>query len=406
MPKRVILVPLIALAAASCALDGSCPVGESRRAVIGGIEDSDPVFDAVVGILVAGGENFCSGALIAPRTVVAYASCVRDHTPSEVVVIFGRSIADPTATIEALHIHVHPGNVPDDVFSPQLVVLQLAEAAPGGVAPIPPLPASPGISHADEGSPVTFIGLGATTPGGTDAGVRRKVDSPISRVCNEAADCGGWTGGFAVDLSSGGPCQGDGPGFIQRMGTLYLAGVNYASDENCSVEGYVTSMGAMESFLAGVFGSCAGASDCVTGFCAHEVCCDSTCVGECMRCDLPASPGLCAPVEDGTPCGGGVCTGGVCEEAPDEEGEADIDAEVEVDADMDDVPEIADDIADAASDAGCDPAACDETCRQMGGRYGQCVGTGSSSWCNCWYPDDDIHEEGCSCMLAGARRSQ
>jgi len=61
---------------------------------------------------------------------------------------------------------------------------------------------------------------------------------------------------------------------------------------------------------------CAGAPECVSGFCADDFCCDTACGGECEACDLTAEEGTCSPVPTATDpaaeCSGppvGVCDG-------------------------------------------------------------------------------------------------
>jgi cysteine-rich repeat protein len=39
---------------------------------------------------------------------------------------------------------------------------------------------------------------------------------------------------------------------------------------------------------------CSGIADCKSGFCSSGVCCNEPCDGQCIRCDLPDSPGICA----------------------------------------------------------------------------------------------------------------
>ncbi|MBW2452904.1 MAG: hypothetical protein JRI68_00240 [Deltaproteobacteria bacterium] len=61
---------------------------------------------------------------------------------------------------------------------------------------------------------------------------------------------------------------------------------------------------------------CVNGTECGSGICADEVCCDSECEGDCQQCDLEGSEGTCSPYEVLTPCGSappGVCDGsGAC----------------------------------------------------------------------------------------------
>ncbi len=70
-------------------------------------------------------------------------------------------------------------------------------------------------------------------------------------------------------------------------------------------------------------GSCKADADCLSGFCADGVCCDTACNGPCEACDLAGRLGTCTPTEDGSdpedecpPCW--VCDGGAqCRHAVD-----------------------------------------------------------------------------------------
>lgn len=67
--------------------------------------------------------------------------------------------------------------------------------------------------------------------------------------------------------------------------------------------------------------ACTGASQCASGLCVDEVCCNSSCTGQCQACNLPNSKGTCTAVTgqpvaprtacagDGTSCSG-KCNGG------------------------------------------------------------------------------------------------
>ena len=52
---------------------------------------------------------------------------------------------------------------------------------------------------------------------------------------------------------------------------------------------------------------CQNASECGTGFCAQGVCCDSTCDGQCLACNLQGKAGRCSAINEGS-CGA-ACDG-------------------------------------------------------------------------------------------------
>lgn len=70
---------------------------------------------------------------------------------------------------------------------------------------------------------------------------------------------------------------------------------------------------------------CDEATDCASNFCTDGVCCNSTCLGDCVACDVDGLEGTCSPVEAGDPddacdpddqtdaCRTGTCNGsGAC----------------------------------------------------------------------------------------------
>ena len=46
---------------------------------------------------------------------------------------------------------------------------------------------------------------------------------------------------------------------------------------------------------------CEAGSECVSGFCVDNVCCENACTGACRSCALASSPGRCMPVASGNP---------------------------------------------------------------------------------------------------------
>ena len=245
--RGFLLVPAL-LASVGCPAEDAAGPSVARFAILGGTPDTDPANDGVVGIFdLAGG--FCTGTLIGRRAVVMQAFCLHG-SPTDLSVLFGPSITTPTATVAVVDVVLHPDYDPGVSDSPQLAVALLATDPPAGVIPIPPLPAALGLTDADEGALLTFLGYGPTTPLGMDPGTRRTVDAPLTEVCVADTECGGRTDLVYVDLAAGGPCTSDGPGFLERGGTRYLAALFYASDENCAEFGIGLSIGAYESFLA------------------------------------------------------------------------------------------------------------------------------------------------------------
>jgi hypothetical protein len=53
--------------------------------------------------------------------------------------------------------------------------------------------------------------------------------------------------------------------------------------------------------------ACEANSDCLSGFCANNVCCNSACNGPCVACDQPARLGVCWPTDPGVKDPNGLC---------------------------------------------------------------------------------------------------
>jgi hypothetical protein len=63
--------------------------------------------------------------------------------------------------------------------------------------------------------------------------------------------------------------------------------------------------------------ACGLDADCVSGFCADGVCCETACLGPCRSCNQPSADGVCQPYRVGTDpereCGDSTCNGaGAC----------------------------------------------------------------------------------------------
>jgi len=256
--RTLFFFSLLAVTVGCAVADDQAP-GAAGFAILGGTIDTDHANDAVVAIYDSSG-GFCTGTLIAPRAVVMQAFCMRG-TAGDLSVLFGPSVMPtPDATIAVEEVVLHPDYDPGVYDSPQVAVAILSADAPAGIMPIPPLPEALALTDADEGSPLQFIGYGPTTRDGSDYGTRRTVAAPIAQVCNDGVECDGRTDLVYVDLATGGgPCTADGPGFIERGGTRYLAGLVYASDMDCTLQGIGSSLGAYQSFLDDVLGADADA---------------------------------------------------------------------------------------------------------------------------------------------------
>ncbi len=72
-------------------------------------------------------------------------------------------------------------------------------------------------------------------------------------------------------------------------------------------------------FFARVGTTCTTGDECPTGHCVDGFCCDSSCDGSCVACDLPGDEGVCslvtgAPRNDHTACEAPSCSGGTLDQ--------------------------------------------------------------------------------------------
>jgi hypothetical protein len=222
---------------------GAGPV--ARRGILGGVPDTD--HPAVAFTLDEASGTSCSGALIAPRLVALPSFC--DTGAGQLRIFFGQDVSSGEGSIGVTELVVHPEADPGVSDSPLIAIAELEEDAPDGVTPIPVLPEALGLTDADEDTTATFVGYGVTRPEGGGEGVRRQVEAPIVDVCAEGGTCELATAGhFVVDSTGGGPCSGDGPAYIDREATEYLAGLTIYGEPGCATS-WVLALSSQHAFI-------------------------------------------------------------------------------------------------------------------------------------------------------------
>jgi hypothetical protein len=91
-----------------------------------------------------------------------------------------------------------------------------------------------------------------------------------------------------------------------------LCATSCANDAGCDVDAYCDAAGHCAADQA-LGQACAAGSQCTSGLCVDDVCCNSTCTGTCQSCDLAGSAGTCTQVPDGSDpdaeCPGVTCLG-------------------------------------------------------------------------------------------------
>jgi MYXO-CTERM domain-containing protein len=302
----------------ACGVDGDRVFQRDRKCIMYGDPDNSPEHMAVVALSL--GSSMCSGTLVSSEVILTAAHCADNVSTSWVDVYFGSYMNNPDHTRSVSEKWVHPQwsmmTTTNDV-----AMFRLSQPAPASITPIPFLPHAIGITDADIGQPLEFVGFGQTETGQT--GRKMQVFNNLDWICTSSGGCSLPGGNHASqnticeDQDPGGACFGDsgGPAFIVRSGQEYVAGITSYGDENCREYGCFTKVDEFEAeiadFVGGIIGSvCTDDLFCLSGFCVDGVCCDSACPGECDACNLPGMLGYCNSAPDGTACpNGDACDG-------------------------------------------------------------------------------------------------
>ena len=249
-------VLFLGLAIVSCGEQSRRELVATGRPIVGGTSDTNPAHMATVAITNQPGSYFCSGTLITESVVLTAAHCLEDYwgnpvDPSTLQVFFGDNAYGAGEYRQVSEGIQHP-QWNRQALSRDIALLRLASVAPAGIAPIPYLPASQGLTQADVGTTVDFSGFGLTE-NNTD-GQKLHVQNTIDVVCDDAAGC--WNNqvvqyAMGYDETPGGPCSGDsgGPAYIMRGGTEYVAGITSYGDQNCESFGVSTMADRYASFI-------------------------------------------------------------------------------------------------------------------------------------------------------------
>ncbi len=306
-----------------------------HQPILNGDRDTSQAHMAVVLVYMNG--SMCTGTLIAPRTILTAGHCLDGQSTSSVTVGFGTYTSSwgggDLDWINSEELKVHPQYDLGGGYSPpknDVALIRLASDAPRGISLIPHLPHALGVTNADIGSNLEFVGFGQTETGST--GTKMTVTEELDWVCVDNYGCyyGGVRAGqytIGQDQVPGGICSGDsgGPALIVRNGQEYVAGIASYTDQGCKSFGFSTKADEFESFInefAGVTGelgdACASDQLCASGHCADGVCCSTACDDQCSACNL-SQPGSCLPKAEGAVCpdanlcnGTETCQAGVC----------------------------------------------------------------------------------------------
>lgn len=224
MVHRSLRTALVAAVAAST-------VATTAFAVTGSTPDGDA--HPYAGALFLDGSVRCSGVLIAPTIFATAGHCGDDG--SRVAVSFAERLDDGGSLLGGT-LQVDPARKAD------LAVVVLDRPAPVAPASLPHAGAAAGLA---KGTTVTTVGYGYSSRAADGSlvydGLRRRADSPVTRVTKST---------LVLSTRAAGPCLGDSGG-PQLAGDTALS-VTSAGSKDCSgqAEAYRLDTAAARGFLA------------------------------------------------------------------------------------------------------------------------------------------------------------
>ena len=228
----------LALTLAACA----APVGDDEaardeaEATTSAIVGGEPTSGfAAVGALTRGGSPFCTGTVVARRTVVTAAHCLEGLRASSIRFALGPNGFAPQASLRVARAVPHP-QYDRRRLTNDIGVLVLAEDAPVAL--------NASMDRSWVGRELAFVGYGATNGfTGRGGGFKRVVTIPVAQVGSTA---------FAYVDRARNTCFGDsgGPALTaDESGAPVLVGVTSYGDETCSAYGVDTRVDAYRGFI-------------------------------------------------------------------------------------------------------------------------------------------------------------
>jgi V8-like Glu-specific endopeptidase len=318
-----------ALAASACApadLDGLTPSPDyaaRHTAIVGGVTDTgDPaVVSLKAGYDIASSQQYCTGTLIAPQTVLTAAHCINAYGASvKYFVVFGTDDSAPTDYRQIVAQYKNPSYTGASGSGHDEGVLKLSSPVLN-VTPILPNPVA--LNSSNVGQSIRHVGFGSTSGAGSGNGLKRQVTYTVRQITTLELEsgatgkqtCGGDSGGPALMVTAGSPLE-------RVVGT-----VSYG-DPDCTVYGMDARVDMDLAWIKATYNpweapSCATDGKCVAGctpvdqdcVCVSDGTCNPQCLNLLMDPDCPkdcVANGVCAQAACPTPDPDCVATGAVC----------------------------------------------------------------------------------------------
>jgi V8-like Glu-specific endopeptidase len=224
---RSVLVLASVASLVSCVPAPAPDPAQSREAIVGGVTDEGHT--SVVALTVFGSSEFCTGTVIAPRTVLTAAHCLAEsgYPAASILVFFGTVVGGEGLLMRVTNAEYHPDFATDSqgyVYN-DVAVLTLEQDAP-----VKPMAWQRTPLEDISGQTVTFVGYGVTD-GRTQTGndTRRTVDDVVTSINDNP--------GYVHFEGTGtsGTCQGDsgGPTLLNRGGVETVIAVTSIGVVGC-----------------------------------------------------------------------------------------------------------------------------------------------------------------------------
>jgi MYXO-CTERM domain-containing protein len=282
---------------------------QRRSAIVGGTVDSGS--PAVVALAVASQNGFipfCTGTLIAGKTILSAAHCVNSYgTNAAYYAVFGTYVTSPTQYVRIVTQVRHPAYSSQSLYA-DIAVMRL-ETAVTNVTPME-INTQP-LGSAWVGKPIRHSGFGVTAANTNTSGTKRHATYNIRQITETEIESG-----QSSPLKQ--TCSGDsgGPGFIILPNTTeeIVAGVVSYGDQNCNQFGVDTNVAYYASWVKQTMSAweaptCAEDGKCAANCPQPDVDCvckaDGVCSAECP--DLAKDPDCPKDCVQNNVCAQDVC---------------------------------------------------------------------------------------------------